>query len=274
MTNPSAAAVDLRRRRTESWKRLRALLTPISALFVLALPSLAHPDPVLALEVPGEEPGATRTQPPALGDPPAAVVAAVESEVARRWSVDAAHLVLEWGAGRAGDSGAPLHVELVGSGAGGAWIVDVTGEVGLERWSFRAGVVTERWTAARELLRGHVLAEEDLQRETVVRWGPPSERGEAPEPGWVTRRGIREGEEVRRPLAAPPELVRPGEPVEVRVRRGAVTLLLVGEARNAGAMHDRIRVRLPTGRMVVGRLGNGGVVEIEHGTDRREDDAR
>lgn len=117
------------------------------------------------------------------------------------------------------------------------------------RRSIRVGVHHPVQVATRSLARGVVLTEDDLAPGTLLRWGPPGEM-EGVEVGWELRRAVRVGEPILPPAAAPPTLVTSGTPVEVVVREGPVHLTLSGEARSTGARGDRVRVRLPSGRVV------------------------
>ncbi|TVR57218.1 MAG: flagella basal body P-ring formation protein FlgA [Gemmatimonadales bacterium] len=224
----------------------------------------------------GAAPAASAAVPsPALRaqDPPSPQVEqAVADEVSRRWDVPPEAVRLEWRPGRDALPSEPHGVTLVGSGAGGDWVVEVSGEGGLARRGLRAGVAGVRWTAARPLPRGHSLSEEDLRTEPVVRWGPPEVDREEPGPGWVTRRAMREGEEMRAPWVAPPVLVPLGSTVEVWVRRGRVVLRTEGEARSSGIWGEVVRVRLATGRVVMGRVVDSGRVEVIHGLQGGNDD--
>lgn len=195
---------------------------------------------------------------------PEGVLEVVREEVARRWDVDPSSVVLEW-IGPPSFPDIPAGVQVMAPATGEGWLVGVKGEEGVSWGRIRVGLRVPRWVAARSLPRGHVLEEGELRLEDTVRWGsPPTVAMPAPKPGWLTRRTLREGEELRPPWVVPPDLVTAGSPVMAEVHAGRVLLRLVAEARSSGALGDRVRVRLPSGRIVMGEVQEGPVVVIAH----------
>jgi flagellar basal body P-ring formation protein FlgA len=115
-------------------------------------------------------------------------------------------------------------------------------------------------TAARDLPRGHTLTAEDIGRAEGARRGTDGEA--AVGPGWVTRRGIREGEPLREPAVAPPPVVRAGETVEVIWRQGGMELRARGTALGSAVAGQRVAVRLDTRRRLEGTAAAPGQVLV------------
>lgn len=113
--------------------------------------------------------------------------------------------------------------------------------------------------AARDLVRGVALSEEDIE------YRPPSGKrgGEPGEAGWVTRRVIRAGEELRHPAVARPQVVGPGEPVEVRWSGEGVTLSLRGVAASGAGEGEKVWVRVDQGWRLEGVVVGPAMVEIQ-----------
>ncbi|TVR64563.1 MAG: flagella basal body P-ring formation protein FlgA [Gemmatimonadales bacterium] len=187
--------------------------------------------------------------------------AALSAHVAHLWGLPPRDVHFEWGPGEGEIPGEAVCLRLLGSGAGGHWVVEVTDGEGTFRRRARFGHTEYRWVAARDLPRDHTLGTDDMLTEREPRWGAPRS-SEAPEPGWTTRRVIRAGQPLTAPGVAPALLVESGSAVEVEVRRGAVLLRVTGESRTAGSLGDDVQVRLPTGKLVWGTVRPGPVVEI------------
>jgi flagellar basal body P-ring formation protein FlgA len=113
--------------------------------------------------------------------------------------------------------------------------------------------------AARDLPRGAVLSEGDIAFRSAT-GGRSSESAAA---GWVTRRVVRAGEELRPPAVARPDAVRSGEEVVVRVRQGTVLLTLRGTAAAGAGIGEKVWVRVGTGWRVEGVVAGPGEVTIE-----------
>lgn len=186
---------------------------------------------------------------------------ALTSHVAELWGLAPRVVFMEWGPGQGEIPGEAVCLRLLGSGAGGTWVVEVSDGEGLVRRRARFGHMEHRWVAAHDLPRDHVLAAADMMGEREPRWGEPRSTPE-PEPGWTTRRVIRAGQPLTSPGVAPALLVESGSAVEVELRRGAVLLRVTGESRTAGSLGDEVQVRLPTGKLVWGTVRPGPVVEI------------
>ncbi len=111
--------------------------------------------------------------------------------------------------------------------------------------------------AARTLPRGAALAAEDVV-------GDP-----AALEGWVTRRVISEGEALREPAIAPPDLVTAGEVVQVVWKHGGIELRLVGRATSSGALGERVQVRVDSRRRFAGLVVDRALVRMEAGDNRK-----
>jgi flagella basal body P-ring formation protein FlgA len=105
--------------------------------------------------------------------------------------------------------------------------------------------------ATRPLPRGAVLADTDFQLTTaVVRSSLRS--ASAATAGWVTRRPISAGEPLVEPAVGPPALVTSGQLVSFIAEREGVRLSIRGTAASAGALGDRVWVRVEAGRRLRG----------------------
>jgi flagella basal body P-ring formation protein FlgA len=196
-------------------------------------------------------------------DPPVAVEQAVREAVAEVWEVEPDQVHLEWRSPGDSLSSDPRQVRLLGSGRGGHWVVEVEGSGSLGRRSIRAGTTEVQWVASRTLSRGHVLEEEDLRSETAFRWGGPRVGASQPPLGWEVQTVVRVGQKVGPPAIAPPLLIQAGSSVDARLRSGAVTLRITGQARESGRLNDQVHVRLPTGKTLVGTVVPGPMVELD-----------
>ncbi|MFN8582726.1 MAG: flagellar basal body P-ring formation chaperone FlgA [Gemmatimonadaceae bacterium] len=99
--------------------------------------------------------------------------------------------------------------------------------------------------AARALPRGAVLRSSDM---TLARRPVHGARGtdSRPEPGWITRRVIRAGEELAAPAVTPAPTIAVGATVRYVVTRGALELALPAVALTAASTGQTIAVRLST----------------------------
>jgi flagella basal body P-ring formation protein FlgA len=107
--------------------------------------------------------------------------------------------------------------------------------------------------AAHDLARGVELTAADISgnSESVSRIG------------WITRRMIREGEVLKEPAVAPPQLVRAGTEVTVRAESGGVIVTRTGTALSSGSLGDRIRVRLDSQHTITGTVASPATVKIQ-----------
>jgi flagella basal body P-ring formation protein FlgA len=110
--------------------------------------------------------------------------------------------------------------------------------------------------AARDLERGRVLSSGDIATEST-------DPRALQLVGWVTRRTIRMGQALRAPALAPPQLVRAGETVTVRLVAAGITVAREGTAMMAGAFGDRVRIRFDAHRSLTGVVAGRSTVWIQ-----------
>jgi flagella basal body P-ring formation protein FlgA len=105
--------------------------------------------------------------------------------------------------------------------------------------------------AARALPRGATVMPADYQVvATIVRLALRT--AAAAESGWVTRRPVAAGEPLIEPAVGPPALVTAGQAVTFVVEREGIRLSIRGTAAIAGALGDRVWVRMDSGRRLRG----------------------
>lgn len=122
--------------------------------------------------------------------------------------------------------------------------------------------------AARDLARGAALTADDIAYRAADAGVAAANSSAEVGVGWVTRRVIRAGETLRPPAVAPPEVIRAGEPVEVRWSGEAIELRLQGVAAASAREGERVWVRLATGWRVEGEAVAPGQVEIRRSMNR------
>jgi flagellar basal body P-ring formation protein FlgA len=111
--------------------------------------------------------------------------------------------------------------------------------------------------AARDLARGVALEAADVL-------------GGSELVGWVTRRVVREGEVLRPPAIAPPEMVRSGDTVQGIWRHGGMEIRVQGRAMNSAAEGERVSVRVDARRRFEGVAAGSGVVRLDSPETSRE----
>jgi flagellar basal body P-ring formation protein FlgA len=111
--------------------------------------------------------------------------------------------------------------------------------------------------AARDLARGVTLEAADVL-------------GDGEIVGWVTRRVVREGEALRPPAIAPPEMVRSGDTVQGVWRQGGMEIRVQGRAMNSAAEGERVSVRVDARRRFEGVAVGSGVVRLDSPETSRE----
>lgn len=243
---------------------------------LLLLLTLAPAASGAALPVPSAEEETARPRVASPGDsaawtPPSRVADRVRGEVGRRWGVEPDAIRLEWGPVRAAWRDITVtDFRLMGSGSNGNWVVAFLDTDGARRFAVRltAGVRVQRTVADRPLDRGDTLRAGDLRREDRVVRGRPPER-DSVRPGWVARRALRAGEPLRPPAVTPPAAVESGAAVKALLSHGSVELAVPGRASGSAALGETVRVRLETGRRVLGVAVADGVVRIERPGGRR-----
>jgi flagella basal body P-ring formation protein FlgA len=106
--------------------------------------------------------------------------------------------------------------------------------------------------AARVIARGSMLSAEDIaDGPASVDALPLVRRATA---GWVARRRIDVGEPLREPAVVPPVAAVPGDSVDVVWRDASVMLRVRATLLTAGALGDRVAVRVDAKRRLEGVL--------------------
>src|SRR5690606_30298771 len=87
---------------------------------------------------------------------------------------------------------------------------------------------------------------------------------DAPMPvGWVTRRVVQAGEELRAPTIAPPNLVTAGETVQLLWRQGSLELRVRGRAMGSAAEGERVLVHVDSRRRLEGVAVAPRLIRVE-----------
>ncbi len=235
----------------------RRFLLPFALLFLLGAPAAAQSGAPANL--------ATAGKPANL--PGAVLTARVAAAVARRWSVDPAHVHVEWRPGRAQSAPGPdASVRLLGSGARGYWVVQFEkGGQTVARCQVRTSVETQVPVAVRDLQRDSVIGPQDLRMDTRVVDGPP--HWQPGTVGWVARRRIAAGEPLVRPAVSPPHVVSTGDHVRLVWKGRGLSLTVQGIAMGNAAMGEPVAVRAGRRRLLGTAAGPGLVsVDAEGGT--------
>lgn len=126
----------------------------------------------------------------------------------------------------------------------------------------RAQVSARVAVMASDLAAGKVLADEDvlLERHDISAIGDSvSDPAEAV--GMSGKRTLRAGEIVRKGLLSSPTMVKRGEPVRIVARREQIEVSMAGEALDAGARGDTVRVRNANGTVIRARVTGAATVE-------------
>lgn len=105
--------------------------------------------------------------------------------------------------------------------------------------------------AAHAIARGVTVSPADYQISVVV-VRAALRNAVAAESGWVTRRPVAAGEPLIEPAVGPPALVTAGQAVNFVAEAGSVRLSVRGTAATAGALGDRVWVRMDSGRRLRG----------------------
>jgi flagella basal body P-ring formation protein FlgA len=126
----------------------------------------------------------------------------------------------------------------------------------------RAQISARVAVMASELAAGKVLADDDvlLERHDI---SSISDSIAAPQDavGMSAKRALRTGEIVRKGLLSSPALVKRGEPVRIVARREEIEVSMAGEALDAGARGDLVRVRNASGTVIRARVTGAATVE-------------
>ncbi len=108
--------------------------------------------------------------------------------------------------------------------------------------------------ATRRLPRGTVLRESDMTVARAAKRGPAVSRPTPVEAGWITRRVVLMGEELRQPAVAPAPLVVAGQAVQFTYVQDGLRLTLDGIATSNALLGETVDVRLGAKRRVTGRV--------------------
>ena len=187
---------------------------------------------------------------------------AVRDRAADRLGVERSDVRIEWSGGPVS---APSAVRLLGSGAGGTFLAELTVDGDVVRRRVRVGIRTTVTVAGRDLHRGETLAEADLVRRDTVLWGGRTVA--TPEAGWVVRRRIAAGSRLAEPAVSPPAVVTAGREVQLVWRSGGVEVTARAVAAGTAAQGESVAVRTESGRRLRGIAEGPGRVRIE-GSDR------
>ncbi|WP_229258838.1 flagellar basal body P-ring formation chaperone FlgA [Duganella flavida] len=115
---------------------------------------------------------------------------------------------------------------------------------------------------ASDVAAGKVLADEDvlLERHDISAISDSiSDPQEAV--GMSGKRTLRAGEILRKGLLSAPTMVKRGEPVRIVARREQIEVSMAGEALDAGARGDTVRVRNANGTVIRARVTGAATVE-------------
>ncbi len=205
-----------------------------------------------AAMAPAGRPGAEATGP---------ATEAVAGLAAERLGVKREDVVVEW----SGDVGTPSAVRLLGSGAGGAFVAELTVAGRMVRRRVRVGVRAAVAVAGRDLARGETLAPADLAWRDTVLWG--DRPGPVPRPGWVVNRRLAAGTVLAPPAVSPPTVVEAGRAVTLVWRGGGLEVTTRAVAAGSAAVGERVAVRTESGRRLWGIAEGADRVHIE-GSDR------
>jgi flagella basal body P-ring formation protein FlgA len=116
--------------------------------------------------------------------------------------------------------------------------------------------------ATHALARGVALKPTDYQISSVV-VRSALKTAVAAESGWVTRRPVSAGEPLVEPAVGPPALVTAGQGVNYVVDHEKIHLSIRGTAATAGALGDKVWVRMDSGRRLRGTVTAQGTVTAD-----------
>lgn len=187
---------------------------------------------------------------------------AVAEQAAARLGLERTDVVVVW---TSDEVPAARSVRLLGSGASGAYVVELDTGSRVMRRRVRIGVREAVKVAARDLDRGDRVTAADMVVRDTVLWGRTVKT--APEPGWVARRRIPAGTVLAAPAVAPPAVVEAGREVTLVWRSRDVEITTRAVAAGTAAAGERVAVRTESGRRLWGIAEASGRVRIE-GRDR------
>ena len=116
--------------------------------------------------------------------------------------------------------------------------------------------------AARNIARGAVLSAGDIKwADTTLSDGSIPQAAKV-SPGWVARRVIHAGEILQEPGVAMPDLVRPGDAVDVVYSNAGVAIRVRGTAIGRGVKGEEVYVRLDNRRRLRGIIAGPNTVRV------------
>nr|WP_308495514.1 flagellar basal body P-ring formation chaperone FlgA [Duganella guangzhouensis] len=129
-------------------------------------------------------------------------------------------------------------------------------------FSVRAQISARVAVAASDVPSGRALVDEEvlLERHDISAIGD-SIADPADAVGLSGKRTLRAGELLRKAMLMAPILIKRGEPVRIVARREQIEVSMAGEALDAGARGDSIRVRNANGATIRARVTGAGTVE-------------
>lgn len=132
-----------------------------------------------------------------------------------------------------------------------------------QEFILKARISAEVVVAAAAVPAGRVIADDELALERRDVSTVPDAISEIEAvAGLSSRRALRAGQMVQKPMLVAPVLVRRGEPVHIVVRSGPVEVSTAGEALETGRGEDTVRVRnVATGRVIRARVTGSATVE-------------
>ena len=192
-----------------------------------------------------------------------AVEARVRTSLAELWQVSGDELVLDFGPVRTSwIPGADLAVELRGTGRGGQWIVAAADPQGSVSIRLKAGFSVLRTVAARPLVRGQTVSEDDVTLRRIDIWGIEEIDADQDVIGWVVRRAIDAGDLLSPPAVEPPSAVTSGTPVKIELTIGSVGITMMGTALGTVPVGGTVYVRTQSGERLQGEAIAPGRVRI------------
>ena len=116
--------------------------------------------------------------------------------------------------------------------------------------------------AARDIARGTVLSAGDIKWADTTLSDGSIPQAASVQPGWVARRMIHSGEILQEPGVALPDLVRPGDAVDVIYAAAGVAVKVRGVAVGRGAKGEEVYVRLDNRRRLRGIIAGPNTVRV------------
>ncbi len=116
--------------------------------------------------------------------------------------------------------------------------------------------------AARDIARGTALSTLDIKWADTTLSDGSIPQGANVAPGWMARRVIHAGEILQEPGVAMPDMVRPGDAVDVVYSTAGVAIRVRGTAIGRGVKGDEVYVRLDNRRRLRGIVAGPNTVRV------------